>query len=108
MMVVLRNEGRWDRSNVEFADGVVRRYDKVDRTPSMTYIDYGLAVFDSNVLLSWPVKEAFDLSQLYSDLAARNLLAAYEVHERFYEIGSPTGLVETDAFLRTALRRHAE
>jgi NDP-sugar pyrophosphorylase family protein len=107
MMVVLRNEGRWDASNVEFVNGVVRRHDKVDRTPSMTYIDYGLAVFDSTVLLSRPAEETFDLSDFNRDLAARKLLAGYEVHERFYEIGSPAGLAETDAFLRRALQRPA-
>jgi hypothetical protein len=36
-------------------------------------------------------------------LAQRGLLAGYEVHQRFYEIGSPTGLAETDRYLRAGV-----
>ena len=32
LMTVFRNEGRWDTSNVEFRDGRILAYDKVDRT----------------------------------------------------------------------------
>jgi hypothetical protein len=38
LMTVFRNAGRWDTSNVEFIDGVIRGYDKVDRTPAMLHI----------------------------------------------------------------------
>ncbi len=39
--------------------------------------------------------KARDLAELYTILLERQQLAAFEVHERFYEIGSPTGLQET-------------
>ncbi len=42
----------------------------------------------------------FDLSEVYGKLLEKDLLAGYEVKERFYEIGSFTGLEETDKFLR--------
>ena len=100
LMTVFRNAGRWDTSNVEFVDGVIRRYDKVDRTPAMLHIDYGLGILARDALEVRRAKDAFDLADLYRDLAARGLLAGFEVHERFYEIGSPAGLDETDAFLR--------
>ena len=41
-MTVLRNEGRWDRSNVIYQDGRVLLYDKT-AVPGMQYIDYGLS-----------------------------------------------------------------
>jgi len=100
LMTVFRNEGRWDSSNVEFADGIVRRYDKLNRTPAMHYIDYGLGVLDAGVVRVWPEGTAFDLAELYGGLAGRGTLAGYEIRERFYEIGSPAGLAETDAFIR--------
>ena len=40
-----------------------------------------------------------DLARL-DQLAARGGLCGYEVTERFYEIGMPAALVETNAFLR--------
>jgi hypothetical protein len=42
-----------------------------------------------------------DLADVQQSLIVRRELAAYEIKERFYEIGSPTGLQELDAYLRT-------
>lgn len=100
LMTVFRNAGRWDTSNVEFVDGVIRRYDKVDRTPAMLHIDYGLGIVACDALRVWPADGPFDLADFFRDLARRALLAGFEVSERFYEIGSPGGLGETDALLR--------
>ena len=100
LMTVFRNEGRWDTSNVEFVDGIVRRYDKTMRTPAMLHIDYGFSVLDASAVRRWPGDQAFDLADFYRDLASRGMLAGYEARERFYEIGSPQGLAETDALLR--------
>ena len=100
LMTVFGNAGRWDSSNVEFVDGVIRRYDKVERTPAMAHIDYGLGILAAHIVESRPAGEAFDLAELYRDLAQRGLLAGFEVDQRFYEIGSPAGLGEADRFLR--------
>lgn len=104
LITIYRNENRWDKSNIEVADNKIRRYDKVNRTSSMLYIDYGIGVFDASVFEAWP-SEVFDLADLYSRLAEAHSLAAYEVHERFYEIGSPEGLAETNAMLTRTLGR---
>lgn len=103
LMTVFRNEGRWDASNVEFADGRVMRYDKRARVGELRYIDYGLGLFHSEAFDGWGVAGAFDLSLAQQDLIARGEMAGFEVAERFYEIGSPAGLRETDAFLRGRL-----
>ena len=99
MMTVFRNEGKWDTSNVEFEAGKILAYSKTDRTPSMRYIDYGLGVFRAEAFQSLPARKACDLAKLYADLLQRKQLAAFEVRERFYEIGSPSGLQETSEFL---------
>src|SRR5581483_6921068 len=41
LMTVYRNEGSWDTSNVEFADGRILAYSKTQRTERMRFIDYG-------------------------------------------------------------------
>ena len=104
LMTVFRNAGRWDTSNVEFVDGVIRGYDKVDRTPGMLHIDYGLGILAASVVRDWTANGTLDLADLYRDLVRRSLLAGFEVHERFYEIGSPAGIRETDMFLRQQSR----
>lgn len=99
MMTVFRNEGKWDSSNVEFEAGTIIAYSKTDRNPRMHYIDYGLGVFRAEAFQKLPTGKACDLSEVYIDLLRRQQLAATEVHERFYEIGSPAGLRETADFL---------
>jgi NDP-sugar pyrophosphorylase family protein len=99
MMTIFRNEGKWDASNVEYEAGTILAYSKKNRTPRMRHIDYGLGVFRAQAFQNLPAHVACDLADLYRDLLQRKQLAAFEVHERFYEIGSPAGLQETAEFL---------
>jgi D-sedoheptulose 7-phosphate isomerase len=100
LMTVFRNEGRWDTSNVLF-DGVrVTRHDKNAPSPQMRYIDYGLGILTAEVLSLESAELPFDLSKVYTALAAGRQLAGYEVDRRFYEIGTPDGLAETDQYLK--------
>lgn len=99
LMTVLRNDGRWDTSNVIFGDGHIVRYDKFHTSAEFTHIDYGVGALQASVLAGYPEGEKLDLAVVYQDLIARGELAAFEVHGRFYEIGSPGGLDETRRFL---------
>jgi NDP-sugar pyrophosphorylase family protein len=101
LMTVFRNEDRWDTSNVWFEEGTIKSYSKKERTSEMHHIDYGLGILDSNALATWPEGRAFDLSDVYCELVSRKELAGFEVEQRFYEIGSPEGLAELDAMLRS-------
>src|SRR5688572_23198272 len=101
LMTVFRNENRWEPSNVWFDAGEIRRYDKEKLTPEMKHIDYGLGVLSSEAFSSWPDGKAFDLADVYQDLIGKQELAGFEVDRRFYEIGSPSGLAELDALLRS-------
>jgi NDP-sugar pyrophosphorylase family protein len=89
LMTVYRNEGRWDASNVEFTDGRIVAYDKKNRTARMQHIDYGLGIFSRSAFAD---AAHADLADLYGDLLRRKELAAFEVKERFYEIGSFEGI----------------
>jgi len=95
LMTVLRNQDRWDRSNVVFQGGRLLRYDKKDCTEDMTHIDYGVALLRRAVLDRIPADVPFDLADLYRDLVAEGRMSGYEVTNRFYEIGTPEGLEET-------------
>lgn len=95
LMTVLENEGRWDRSNALYRDGRVILYDKRSPTPEMRWIDYGLSVLTPEALAG----EEPDLSDAFARLARSGLLAGYPASERFFEIGTPESLAETEAFL---------
>jgi NDP-sugar pyrophosphorylase family protein len=100
LMTVFHNENRWDKSNVEFRDGIIARYDKRTITPDMHYIDYGLGLIREEAFDTWRDVEVFDLASVYQRLVEQGRLAGHEISERFYEIGSREGLEETDALLR--------
>ncbi|MEO8702111.1 MAG: NTP transferase domain-containing protein [Kofleriaceae bacterium] len=93
LMTVFRNDGRYDRSNLAFRDGVIVRYDKVP-APDLTHIDYGLNGLTAEAFAAHGDGK-LDLAAIWQELLARDQLFAYEVHERFYEIGSHAGLEET-------------
>lgn len=99
LMTVFRNDGRWDRSNVECVDGEILAYDKQNRTSHMHHIDYGLGIFRRSAFANVPDDQPYDLATLYQDLLACGELAAHESDQRFYEIGSLEGLEETRHYL---------
>lgn len=100
LMTVFENKGRWDASNVRFEAGEIHRYDKKKRAPEMRHIDYGISILSAEVFAGFRDNVPFDVADLYSRLVSEKKMAAYEVKQRFYEIGSAEGLVELDALLR--------
>ena len=104
LMTVYRNEGRYDTSNVVFADGEIKVYDKKIRLPEMRHIDYGLSLFKASVFDSYSAEKPFDLAEVMGKLVRKKQLAGYEVRERFYEMGSPAGLNELEILLKASSR----
>ena len=100
-MTVYRNEGRYDTSNVVFHDGEIAVYDKKVRPPEMRHIDYGLSLFKAPVFESYSAAQPFDLAEVMGKLVREKQLAGYEIHERFYEMGSPAGLAELESLLKS-------
>jgi len=100
MMTVFRNAGQWDTSNILYRDGAIQRYDKKAPSAEMQHIDFGVSVCTRAALESCASGEPCDLADAYGALLAKGQLAAVEVFERFYEIGSPRGLEETERYVR--------
>lgn len=108
LMTVMRNEGRWDASNCIYCDGRVVLYDKnrpADRQSEMHWIDYGLSVLTRLAVTDHVAPGGVaDLADLQHDLSTSGGLAGLEVHDRFYEAGSPAGLRDLEAYLRVERR----
>ena len=100
LMTVQRNANRWDKSNVLFRDNVIVEYNKRAPTPDMRHIDYGLGAISAQVLADEGTRGPFDLADIYHRLSLSRQLAGYEVHERFYEIGSHKGLAEAADYFK--------
>jgi N-acetyl-alpha-D-muramate 1-phosphate uridylyltransferase len=101
LMTVLENADRWDKSNVLFLDGRLVEYNKERPSPHMAHIDYGLGVVAAEALGRYSTDEPFDLANVYQTLSECGQLAGFEVHDRFYEIGSHSGLKEAEEYFLT-------
>lgn len=104
MMTVLHNDGQWDVSNASFDGRLVTAYNKRAPEPGMQWIDYGLGGLTTRGLSKAGVGGT-DLGDLYEVLARRGELFGVKVTERFYEIGTPVALAETDAFLSSGAKQ---
>jgi NDP-sugar pyrophosphorylase family protein len=104
LMTVFKNDGQYDASNVWFENAQIKVYDKKTKLPEMRYIDYGLGLLRAAALKPYPHDQVVDLAGIYSHLVASEQLAGYEVKERFYEVGSHSGLRELDQLLHSGQR----
>jgi NDP-sugar pyrophosphorylase family protein len=108
LMTVMRNRDRWDASNAVYTEGRVVVYDKSrpDRwRPRMEWIDYGFTVLTRRAVTdAAPPGEVRDLSDVMRDLSLAGQLAGFEVTDRFFEIGSPSGLADLERHLASLSR----
>jgi NDP-sugar pyrophosphorylase family protein len=81
-------------------DNVIVEYNKRAPTADMRHIDYGLGALSAQVFGDEAATEPVDLADIYHRLSLSGQLAAYEVQERFYEIGSHQGLAEAAAYFK--------
>jgi NDP-sugar pyrophosphorylase family protein len=104
-MTVLHNRNEWDKSNIQFTDGRIIRYDKSVMFPldeGIEHIDFGISVFTRDLIQArLPLGVAYNLSDLMSALVQEGQMLGHEVLERFYEIGTPQGLLDLEKHLET-------
>jgi len=101
LMTVYQNDGALHPSNVRYGAGRIEAYEKLRPTPEMHHIDYGLSAFEDTVFDDIPIDRPTDLATVFQRLARAGKLAGYEVPTRYYEVGTPEGIAETEAYLRT-------
>jgi len=99
VMSVYRNENRFGRSDVVVREGAVVQYDKKKRVEGMDWINYGVSALRKEALALVPEGEFCDEETFYGSLIKRKDLLAFEVKNRFYEIGTPASLAEFEAFI---------
>ena len=107
LMTIYRNEGAYDTSNVIY-DQETKTILKYTKTPSeedrkgLKYIDYGLCVLSRAIVQDRiTADQVIDVARLYESLSLEGRLAGFEVHERFYEIGSHQGIRDLQDFLKS-------
>ena len=99
LMSVFKNENRIEDSNVYISEDRILRYSKVEKFPKMNYIDYGFSIFQKNCFTKYSHHAPWDLSLLLQQLVIDKLVMPFEVKERFYEIGSFSGIASLNEYL---------
>jgi NDP-sugar pyrophosphorylase family protein len=108
LMTVFLNTGEWDTSNVVFdaEKRLVALYDKrrtLRPREDYRYIDYGLTAYRRDTIERLvPSGKRHDLAEVLHQLSLSGELAGLEVFERYYEIGSPSGLADLERYLASA------
>lgn len=100
LMTVLRNNDRFDKSNVIMENGRILLYDKHETVPEMNCIDYGICMYEKSLFEDYPEEEAFDIAVIQTALSKEGKLEAHQVTKRFYEIGSEASLKEFEDYVR--------
>jgi len=85
--------------NTLVKNGAVRGYDKNNPSKDMQHTDYGFLLFRPHIFTNYAAYEPFDLLTPIKDLIAQDQLAAHEVTQRFYEVGTPQGIKELETYL---------
>ncbi|HWA71341.1 MAG TPA: sugar phosphate nucleotidyltransferase [Polyangiaceae bacterium] len=104
-LAVYKNSGQWDASNTEVEGQRVLRYQKAANDPALSYIDYGAMALRKSVIAALPATTALGLERVQAELARAGTLRAYVASERFYEIGSESGLSALEQYLGAGSRR---
>lgn len=94
LMTVYKNYDRFDKSNTAIEGGLVKKFSKSEKAKDMVYIEYGANIFRKEALELIPEDLPYSLEELFPKLIRQKELLAYEITERFYQIGSPEGLEE--------------
>jgi NDP-sugar pyrophosphorylase family protein len=100
LMTVYKNNNRYVPSNTAIKDGIVTRYDKSTST-GFEYVDYGLSIFRKKALDFFPKNKNLDLTELNQKLISIKELASFEVHQKFYEIGTFEGIADLELHLKS-------
>jgi NDP-sugar pyrophosphorylase family protein len=102
-LAVYANQGRWDASNTAISSEMVTRYEKGSGDPALDHIDYGAMALQKQVIAALQPEAFTGLEVVQTKLAREGRLRAYVATERFYEIGSPTGLAELERYFAEKL-----
>jgi len=108
VMAIYKNNGLYDKSNAYISDGGWVVYEKgadligQERLPP-DHIDLGVSLIDCTKFKSYAFKQNlnhFDLAIFMKYISSKKSLQGVVYPQRFFEIGTPEALKETEEYLR--------
>jgi D-glycero-alpha-D-manno-heptose 1-phosphate guanylyltransferase len=101
---VLKNNNKWDKSNIRINNKIVIEYKKDKR---FKYIDYGISCFSREVIKDYlkNIKEKESLNSIFIRMINDEKIFYKEIHKRFFEIGTVRGYLDTQFFITNSLNK---
>jgi NDP-sugar pyrophosphorylase family protein len=99
-MTVLRYSPGLENPNIAIEKQRVVKYEKGTKSEQLTHLDYGLLYLEAHWFRTPELGPIFDLSVPIRRIVETQSMHAYEVSNRYWEIGSLNGIRETEAFLQ--------
>ena len=96
LMVVYKNQDKYDKSNLKIKDNQVISYGE----KGSDFIDYGTSIIKKKALEMVPKNTMFSTGDFFKKLIEKNELLAFEAKKRFYHIGTPEALKEFGNFIK--------
>lgn len=103
MVTIYDNQDRFTRNNVRVGpDGLVEVYDRSRTQTDLGGVEIGYGFFERSVLEGLTGADASFQDAIYPDLIARRQLAAFTTSHRYYSIGKPERLADTERYVTGA------
>ena len=103
LMAIMKNDQNLDRSNVKKLENNLVTYSKANPSLGMNFVDYGCTLVNFDSFSNFASQTHFDLSLYFEYLSSAGELCGFEVHKRFYEIGSVRGIQDFTNYVRNNL-----
>lgn len=100
IMVVFHNRDEIEASNTDVQGGYVVDYQKGVPPGTFEWIDYGLLFLPKSSFNTIPTGSKEDLYTVLSHLISRGRVIAFEATERFWDVGTPEALHDTEIEFR--------
>lgn len=97
VLSVFHNRNQFEPSNTTVEDGMVIAYSKATAELSHEWIDYGLLFLPKSAFAEIPLDGQTDLGVVIHRLIRAGQMCAWEVQERFWDVGTPDALKSTEA-----------
>jgi len=107
MCTVYKNDLDYHKNNMKIENGLVVKYDKENQTEEMKHVDYGLSILRKSLLDSIPKDKVVQLDEIFKTIIVNKGMLAYEVSDRFYEIGEQEGLNQFGEYLKSKVQSTA-
>ena len=105
ILTVWRNRDSIELSNTTVVDERVVRYTKATNPSTHEWIDYGLIYLPRDAFSSLPTDTPTDLGSVIQALIDQEQMMAWEVSERFWDVGSPEALAATESHFSSHPRK---